>query len=482
MPRWVNKDDPAKSQEEDEQAEEETTSTASSQPTKDQSKPEIAESTSEQQRKPTASLSGSAASSSASSGSSNNAPPAAGSGDGNNKGSGSTDVAKQTIPEVYPQVLALPITRRPLFPGFYKAVVIRDKAVVAAIKEMLKRGQPYLGAFLLKSDDSETDVITDMDSVHPVGVFAQITSTFNNPTSSSGKDKGKDDSEGDLTVVLYPHRRIKITELLPPSAKAKEQPIGDITAAAEEEGIIDSAPSSPPPAYTSSTPAESDSVTSFEPETKETIQPYQTSFLQDYAVSRVNVENLTTEPYKKNASNPITRAVSSEIISVFKDIATLNPLFRDQIANFSMSQGAHNVFEDPEKLADFSAAVSTGEPGELQDVLNSLVIEERLQKSLLVLKKELMNAQLQSKISKDVESKIAKRQREYYLMEQLKGIKRELGMESDGKDKLVEKFMEAAKTLNMPEAVRKVFDEEINKLQHLEPAASEFNVTRNYRA
>lgn len=91
-----------------------------------------------------------------------------------------------------------------------------------------------------------------------------------------------------------------------------------------------------------------------------------------------------------------------------------------------------------------------------------------------------MNAQLQSKISKDVENKIQKRQREYYLMEQLKGIKKELGIESDGKDKLVDKFKEKAETLNMPEAVRKVFDEEINKLQHLEPAASEFNVTRNY--
>ena len=60
------------------------------------------------------------------------------------------------------------------------------------------------------------------------------------------------------------------------------------------------------------------------------------------------------------------------------------------------------------------------------------------------------------------------------------GIKKELGMESDGKDKLVEKFMDKVKTLNMPEAVRKVFDEELSKLQTLEPAASEFNVTRNY--
>ena len=63
--------------------------------------------------------------------------------------------------------------------------------------------------------------------------------------------------------------------------------------------------------------------------------------------------------------------------------------------------------------------------------------------------KELINAQLQSKLSRDVDSKIAKRQREYYLMEQLKGIKKELGMESDGKDKLIEKFKERAASLKL---------------------------------
>ena len=170
----------------------------------------------------------------------------------------------------------------------------------------------------------------------------------------------------------------------------------------------------------------------------------------------------------------------SETVSVFKDIAQLNPLFRDQITNFSINQVAANVFDEPDKLADFAAAVSTGEVQELQDVLESLVVDDRLRKALLVLKKELINAQLQSKLSRDVDSKIAKRQREYYLMEQLKGIKKELGMESDGKDKLIEKFRERAASLKMPDGVRKIFEEELAKLQGLEPAASEANVTRNY--
>jgi Lon-like ATP-dependent protease len=185
---------------------------------------------------------------------------------------------------------------------------------------------------------------------------------------------------------------------------------------------------------------------------------------RDYQVSLANVENLEDLPYSKKS--PLVRAVTSEIVSVFKDIASLNPLFRDQIASFSMSQSAGNVFEEPAKLADFAAAVSAGEPLELQEVLETLTVDDRLQKSLLVLKKELMNAQLQNKISKEVESKIAKRQREYYLMEQLKGIKKELGLESDGKDKLVEGFKEKATKLAMPQAVKKVFDEVRNESDH----------------
>jgi ATP-dependent protease La (LON) substrate-binding domain len=118
---------------------------------------------------------------------------------------------KPSVPEVYPQVLALPITRRPLFPGFYKAVVIKDPQVTAAIKELLKRGQPYVGAFLLKDEELDIDTITDLNQVHRVGVFAQITSVF--PASSGSKDGGKEDPG--LTAVLYPHRRIRITDLLP---------------------------------------------------------------------------------------------------------------------------------------------------------------------------------------------------------------------------------------------------------------------------
>ena len=371
--------------------------------------------------------------------------------------------------------MAIPIAKRPLFPGFYKAVTIRDRHVSAAIQEMMKRGQPYIGAFLFQDENADQDVIEKMDDVHPVGVFAQITSAF--PVHGE---------EHSLTAVLYPHRRIRLTALRPPHRNKDPSAMESATVVGAE-----SEPVNPPPRDDQFPDrGTGDVVASFEegsvtpPPTKEeiktaTAQNYEpTSFLKKYPISLVNVENLSEEPHDKKS--PLIRAITSEIVNVFKEVANLNPLFRDQISTFSMSQSAGNIIDEPARLADFAAAVSAGEVKELQDVLETLSVEERLSKALTVLKKELMNAQLQSKISKDVEAKIQKRQREYWLMEQMKVIRRELGIESDGKDKLVETFKEKASRLAMPVAVKKVFDEEISKLAHLEPAASEFNVTRNY--
>ena len=59
----------------------------------------------------------------------------------------------------------------------------------------MKRGQPYLGAFLLKDENTDSDVITDISSVHEVGVFAQITNVF------AAVGRVEDDREEGLTAV-----------------------------------------------------------------------------------------------------------------------------------------------------------------------------------------------------------------------------------------------------------------------------------------
>lgn len=413
---------------------------------------------------------GSSGSSAKSGGANSGAESSTGSGDGGKRGGRKSSperaIQKPTVPDVYPQVMAIPIGKRPLFPGFYKAITIRDPNVSMALQEMMRRGQPYVGAFLFKDEALDKDVIDSVDEIHDVGVFAQVTSVF--PVTGEVNS---------VTAVLYPHRRIRMSKLIPPNQAQPDVPKS--TAPFIEPNATDVQLST----EAASAEKSGDVVASFEESStsvpSKAVQTYEPmSFLRGFAVSLVNVDNMVEEPHDKKS--PVIKAVTSELVNVFKDVANLNHLFRDQISTFSMSQSTGNILDEPGKLADFAAAVSAGEIRELQDVLETMNIEERLSKALMVLKKELMNAQLQNKISKDVEKKIQKRQREYWLMEQMKGIRRELGIESDGKEKLVERFREKGNKLAMPEAVRKVFDEELEKLAHLEPAASEFNVTRNY--
>ncbi|KAI8813750.1 Lon protease C-terminal proteolytic domain-containing protein [Cladochytrium replicatum] len=378
-------------------------------------------------------------------------------------------VDRMAVPKEYPQLLALPLTRRPLFPGFYKSLYIKDKNVITAIQSLLERRQPYIGIFLTRDDSSELDVITDVNQVHPVGIFAQITNIY---------QAGMDNSS--LTVVLYPHRRIELKDLIPPPESQKK--VATVTEKKQSdfptiEPTGTTAPKSKGRRIRNAAASDKDDAQKSGEEVDDSAYLPINKHLANREVSVVNVENLYDQPYVHDT--PVIKAISSEMLNVLKEISQINPLLRDQIITFSIQTGG-NAFGDPAKLADFAAAVSAGEPGELQGVLEALSIEDRLHKALVVLKKELANAKLQQEIAKEVDKKITRKQQEYFLMEQLKGIKKELGIDTDGKDKLVEKFLERAANLTMPEAVRKVFEEELKKLQDLESAAAEFNVTRNY--
>jgi len=96
------------------------------------------------------------------------------------------------------------------------------------------------------------------------------------------------------------------------------------------------------------------------------------------------------------------------------------------------------------------------------------------------MRKELEVAKLQSEISAEVNQKVQKHQREFFLKEQLKVIQRELGMSKDDKTADAERFEGRMAELDPPEAVRERFDEELQKLRILEQGSPEYGVTRNY--
>eukprot|EP00890_Picochlorum_soloecismus_P006709 jgi/Picsp_1/863/NSC_04351-R1_protein len=192
---------------------------------------------------------------------------------------------------------------------------------------------------------------------------------------------------------------------------------------------------------------------------------------------RCSVLHMKDHNYDPN--DDMLKATTMELISTLKELLHMHPLYNEQMRNF-IQFGAD--FHDPSRLADLAASLTSGDAHALQLVLEELSVPERTEQALLLLRKEANLVKLQQDIGKRVEEKISKDQRRYFLMEQLKSIKKELGIEKDDKTTLVQKFRERIEPNKdlIPQVAMKVIEEEITKLEALEPASSEFSVTRNY--
>lgn len=170
------------------------------------------------------------------------------------------------------------------------------------------------------------------------------------------------------------------------------------------------------------------------------------------------------------------KAYSISIITTIKELLKLNPLFKEELQIFL----GHSDFTEPGKLADFAVALTTASREELQDVLETFDLQGRIDKALMLLKKELDLSKLQNSINQKIEATISKTQREFFLREQLKTIKKELGLEKDDKTCDTEKFEARLKKRTVPEDVMTVIREELEKLNVLEVQSAEYAVCRNY--
>ncbi|MBJ6136878.1 endopeptidase La [Marinobacter litoralis] len=170
------------------------------------------------------------------------------------------------------------------------------------------------------------------------------------------------------------------------------------------------------------------------------------------------------------------KAYTLAIIGAIKELLRTNPLYGEDVKQYLSRFGP----DDSSPLADFGASMTSAPGQELQDVLDTVPLLRRMERVLLLMRKELEVARLQSEINEEVNEKVQKHQREFFLREQLKVIQRELGIAKDDKTADAERFEARMAKLNPPEAVQERFDEEIQKLQILEQGSPEYGVTRNY--
>jgi len=191
-----------------------------------------------------------------------------------------------------------------------------------------------------------------------------------------------------------------------------------------------------------------------------------------------------TPPYQIQVDYPIPpeensdelRAYAIAMINTIKELIPLNPLYSEELKLF-LNRFSPN---DPSPFTDFSVSLTTATKDELQQVLETIPLRARMERVLLLLKKELEVAKLQTQIRRRVEEKMTDQQRTFFLREQLKAIQKELGIAKDDRTADVDRFRKRLETLVLSEQAKKRVEEEMEKMAILESGSPEYSVTRNY--
>jgi len=201
-------------------------------------------------------------------------------------------------------------------------------------------------------------------------------------------------------------------------------------------------------------------------------------------VTRINVhEFIQTEPFLKarvseqaeaQAQDPQLTALAKAAQAQFESYVALVPHLPEQLNMIAL-----RLVDEPGHLADFIASYLNVPVKEQQAILELLDVEERLQKAASLLGRELQFLELGTKIQNEVQGRLNKTQREYYLREQLKAIQAELG-EGDERQAELDELREKIKAAQMPEAVEKEAMRELDRLGRIPPAAAEYTVARTY--
>ena len=165
-------------------------------------------------------------------------------------------------------------------------------------------------------------------------------------------------------------------------------------------------------------------------------------------------------------------AMANNLRQVFGELIQVAPNLSEE------HTGMLSNIQKPARLADRAVSLLTVSNPEKQDVLEELDIKSRVEKSIKILTKEIQRIKLGEEIQTEVHDEIAKSQREYYLREQMKAIKRELG-EDESQVELKE-IEDAIKEAKMPEEAEKVALKELDRLSKIPSQSPEYTVSRTY--
>lgn len=168
-----------------------------------------------------------------------------------------------------------------------------------------------------------------------------------------------------------------------------------------------------------------------------------------------------------------TRALMRSAINAFeKYISISNRVSPDVILSVS-------TIDEPGRLADIIAAQITLKTDQKQQIINALDVKSRLELLLTIILTEIEILEVEKNINDKVKSQINKSQKEYYLREQIKAIRDELGEEEAQEDE-IEDMRAKLKKLKLSKKIEKKVSNEIDRYSRLSPSSAESGVIRSY--
>lgn len=199
--------------------------------------------------------------------------------------------------------------------------------------------------------------------------------------------------------------------------------------------------------------------------------------------SRFCIESIVSEdPYFKAKIKKLIEEESPKdadfnaYVSNIKDLATeiiqLSPNIPTEASII-----LRNI-ENPSFLIHFVSSNLNTEIKDKQRLLESNHIRERADMLMKLLQKELQFAELKNKVTTKTRTEIDKQQREYFLQQQLKSIKEELGSDSNVQE--IKEMQKKAEAKKWPPAAKEMFQKGIEKLERMHPSTPDFSVVYNH--
>ena len=200
-------------------------------------------------------------------------------------------------------------------------------------------------------------------------------------------------------------------------------------------------------------------------------------------ISRVKILDYTSEdPYYRAAIQTLddepleneleVEALSNNLRQSFSELMKVAPNLTEE------HTGMLSNIQKPNRLTDRAISLMTVPNKEKQEILEELNIKIRIEKALTLISREMQRIKLGEEIQSEVHDEISKTQREYYLREQMKTIKKELG-EDEGSVEIKE-IEDKIKAAKMSEEAEKVAMKELDRLSRIPTQSPEYNVSRTY--